>query len=382
MEVYVDNNATTKVDEDVLNAMLPYLKESFANPSSLYDSGKQTRKAINAARSNVAKMLNAEEKEIIFTASATESNVTAIMSAARNSNGKKRIITSKLEHASILETMNYLETQGFDIVYLDVDDKGRISTEDFKKAINGDTFLVAMMLANNELGNIYPIKEFCQIAHENNILFHCDCTQAVGKIKVDVKDLGVDTLSFSGHKIHAPKGVAVLYIKEGTPYTPLIFGHQENNRRGGTENVPYIIGLGKAAEKIVEDNFQSIEKVKELRDYFEEQIKTKLEDVHIYGDVDNRIPNTSNIAFLNANGNELAIILETSNISLSNGSACNTTEPKPSDVLVACHANLKDYFPIRVSFDSYNTKEQVDYFINKLVLNVNMLRRKNNGNSN
>ena len=382
MEVYVDNNATTKVDEDVLNVMLPYLKESYANPSSLYDSGKQTRKAINEARCNIAKMLNAKDKEIIFTASATESNVTAIMSAARNSNGKKRIITSKMEHASILETMNYLETQGFDIIYLEVDDKGRINPEDLKKAINDDTFLIAIMLANNELGNIYPIKEFCEIAHKHNILFHCDCTQAVGKIKVDVKELGADTVSFSGHKIHAPKGVAILYVKENTPYTPLIFGHQENNRRGGTENVPYIVGIGKAAEKIIEDNFQSIEKVKELRDYFEEQIKSKIDNIHIYGDIKNRIPNTSNIAFLNANGNELAIILEANNINLSNGSACNTTEPKPSDVLVACHANLKEYYPIRVSFDTNNTKEQVDYFINKLVLNVNMLRRKNNGNSN
>lgn len=376
MEVYVDNNATTKVDEDVLNEMLPYLKESFANPSSLYESGKQTRNAINNARTNVAKLLNAEDDEIIFTASATESNVTAIMSAARNSNGKKRIITSKMEHASILETMNYLETIGFDIVYLDVDDKGRISSEDLKNAINEDTFLIAIMYANNELGNIYPIKEFCQIAHEHNVLFHCDCTQAVGKIKVDVKDLGVDTVAFSGHKIHAPKGVAALYVKNGTPYTPLIFGHQENNRRGGTENVPYIVGLGKAASKIVENNYQDIEKVRELRDYFEEQIKSKIDGIHIYGDVEHRIPNTSNIAFQNADGNELAIILEANNINLSNGSACNTTEPKPSDVLVACHANLKEYFPIRVSFDGNNTKEQVDYFINKLVMNVNMLRRR------
>ena len=375
MEVYVDNNATTKVDEDVLNEMLPYLKESFANPSSLYESGKQTKKAINKARSNVAKLLNAEDSEIIFTASATESNVTAIMSAAKNSNGKKRIITSKMEHASILETMNYLETRGFDIVYLEVDDKGRINIEDLKNAINDDTFLITIMLANNELGNIYPIKEFCKIAHEHNILFHCDCTQAVGKIKVDVKDLGVDTVSFSGHKIHAPKGVGILYVKNGTPYTPLLFGHQENNRRGGTENVPYIVGLGKAAEKIVEDDLKSIERVKELRDYFEEQIKSKLDGIHIYGDIENRIPNTSNIAFLNADGNELAIILEANNINLSNGSACNTSEPKPSDVLVACHANLKEYFPIRVSFDINNTKEQVDYFINKLVSNVNMLRR-------
>ena len=232
------------------------------------------------------------------------------------------------------------------------------------------------MYANNELGNIYPIKEFCQIAHEHNILFHCDCTQAVGKIKVDVKDLGVDTVAFSGHKIHAPKGVAALYVKNGTPYTPLVFGHQENNRRGGTENVPYIVGLGKAASKIVENNYQDIEKVRELRDYFEEQIKSKIDGIHIYGDVEHRIPNTSNIAFQNADGNELAIILEANNINLSNGSACNTTEPKPSDVLVACHANLKEYFPIRVSFDGNNTKEQVDYFINKLVMNVNMLRRR------
>ena len=382
MEIYLDNNATTKIDEEVLNEMIPYLKENFANPSSLYESGISARKAIDNARNNIAKLINSLDEEIIFTSSSTESNVTAIMSAVRNSNGKKRIITSKLEHASVLETMKYLEKIGYDIVYLDVDLEGKINIEEYKKYINDDTFLVTLMYANNELGNIYPIKDFCKIAHEHNILFHCDCTQAVGKIKVDVKELGIDSLSFSAHKIHAPKGIAVLYIKKDIPFTPLIFWHQEKNRRGGTENVPYIVGLGKAAQIILEDEFKGMKKVQELRDYFEEQIKNKIEDIHIYGDINNRIPNTSNIAFKNANGNELAIMLEVSNISLSNGSACNTSEPKPSDVLVACHAKLDEYYPIRVSFDINNTKEQVDFFINKLILNVNMLRRRNNGNTN
>lgn len=374
--IYLDNNATTKVDEEVFNAMLPYLKENFGNPSSIYSIGKEVKKAIAKARKNVAKLLNADESEIIFTSCASESNVSAIMNAIRNNPDKKHMITTKVEHASVMETMKYLEEQGYKITYLSVDECGRLDLEEIKNAITPQTCLIEVMLANNEIGNIYPIKEIGKIAKKYNILFHCDAVQAVGKIKIDVKDLGVDTLSISGHKIHAPKGIGVLYVKNGTDFTSLIFGHQENNRRGGTENVPYIIGLGKSAEIILEDNYQSEEQVRELRDYFEEQIKAKIEDIHIYGDLENRTPNTSNIAFKGVNAEELLFMLESFNIYISTGSACNSEIAEPSHVLTACNADMENYSPIRVSLGKYNTKDEIDYFIKNLINIVNMLRRK------
>ena len=375
-QIYLDNNATTKIAEEVFEAMLPYLKENFGNPSSIYSIGKNVKKAIKEARKNVAKLLNADESEIIFTSCASESNVSAIMNAIRNNPDKKHIITTKIEHASIMETMKYLEKQGYKITYLSVDECGRLNLEDVKKSITPETCLIEIMLANNEIGNIYPIKQISEISKENNILFHCDAVQAVGKIKIDVKELGVDTLSISGHKIHAPKGIGVLYVKKGIEFAPLIFGHQESNRRGGTENVPYIIGIGKAAELILEDNYQSEERVKELRDYFEEQIRSNIEDIHIYGDLKNRTPNTSSIAFKGVNAEELLFMLESFNIYISTGSACNSEIAEPSHVLTACNADLENYSPIRVSLGKYNTKEEIDVFIKNLINIVGMLRRK------
>ena len=248
LKIYLDNNATTKCDEEILNAMLPYLKENFGNPSSLYSFSKEVKDKVTEARKNVAKLLNAKESEIIFTSCASESNVSAIMNAVKNNPTKKHIITTKVEHASIMETMKYLEIQGYEITYLSSDNKGRIDLTELKNSIKKDTLLICVMMANNEIGNLYPINEIGEIARENQILFHCDAVQAVGKVKIDVQDMKIDTLSLSGHKIYAPKGIGVLYVKKGISFTPLIFGHQENNRRGGTENVPYIIGIGKAAE--------------------------------------------------------------------------------------------------------------------------------------
>ena len=253
-KIYLDNNATTKIDEEVINAMLPYLTEKFGNPSSTYSFGKEIKEEILKARKNIAKLLNANESEIIFTSCATESNATAILNAVKSNPNKKHIITTKVEHASILECMKYLESIGYEITYLSVDEIGRLSLEELEKAIKEDTCLITVMMANNEIGNIYPIKEIGEIAKKYNILFHCDAVQAIGKIKVDVKELNIDTLSLAGHKIYAPKGIGVLYVKEGINFNSLIYGHQENNKRGGTENVPYIIGLGKAAELIINDN--------------------------------------------------------------------------------------------------------------------------------
>ena len=358
-KIYLDNNATTKIDEEVLNVMLPYFSEKYGNPSSLYYFGKEIKEEISIARKNVAKLLNAKEDEIIFTSCASESNTASILNAAKSSEGKNHIITTSVEHASILECMKTLEKEGYNVTYLPVDKLGRIKVDDLINAITDDTFLITVMLANNEIGNIYPIKEIGRVAKERNIYFHCDAVQGIGKINVDVKDLNVTTLSFSGHKIYAPKGIGVLYVKEGTKFNPLIFGHQEKNRRGGTENVPYIIALGKAAELIINDNYSAEKNIKDL-----------------YGDIENRIPNTSNIAFKGVTGDELIFILEANDIFISTGSACNSKISVPSHVLTACNANLGEYSPIRISLGKYNTKEEIDIFINILKKNIESMRKR------
>ena len=375
-KIYFDNNSTTKCEKEVLSAMLPYLEEEYGNPSSIYSFGKNVKEKITEARKYVADLLNANLNEIIFTSCASESNVTAIMNAVKNNPDKKHIITTKLEHASVLETMKYLEKIGYQITYLTIDEQGRINIDELKDAINENTCLINIMMANNEIGNIYPIKEIGKIAKENDILFHCDAVQAVGKIKIDVKEMNVDTLSLSGHKIHAPKGIGVLYVREGIPYIPLIFGHQEGNKRGGTENVPYIIGLGQAAKMIIDDNNAVNEKLAYLRDKLEKQIKDNINDVVIYGDIENRLPNTSNIAFKGVNSNELLLLLESFNIYVSTGSACNSQIAEPSQVLTACNADLDNYSPIRISLDKNNTEEEVDIFVKRIINIVNMLRKK------
>ncbi len=375
-KIYFDNNATTKCDEEVINAMLPYLKEEYGNPSSIYSFGSSVKESIQKARKNIAELLNAKESEIIFTSCASESNTTAIFSAVRNNPNKKHIITTSVEHASIMEAMKYLESIGYDITYLSVDEKGKLDLEEVKTAITEDTFLITIMMANNELGNIYPIKEIGEIAKTHHILFHCDAVQAVGKVKIDVMAMNIDTLSLSGHKIHAPKGIGVLYVKENIPFIPLVFGHQEKNRRGGTENVAYIIGLGKATELLLKDNFTTNQKMKQLRDEMEKQIQEKISDIKIYGDMENRLANTSSIAFKNVNAEELLVMLESFSIFISTGSACNSEIAEPSHVLTSCKANLKEYSPIRISFGKYNTKEEVELFVKRLENVVAMLRRK------
>lgn len=376
-KLYFDNNATTKIDDEVLDAMMPYLKEQYGNPSSIYSFGANNKEQIKKARQNVAKLLNAEEDEIIFTSGASESNTTAIMNAVRNNPNKKHIITTKVEHASIMEAMKYLEEkENYKVTYLSVDVSGRINIEELKQSITENTCLIAVMMANNEIGNIYPIKEIGKIAKENNILFHTDAVQAIGKIKIDVKDLQVNTLSFSGHKIHAPKGIGVLYIKKDTPFIPLIFGHQEKNRRGGTENVPYIIGLGKACELILNDEYQKIEKIKFLRDKLEQEIKQNIDDVIIYGDIKSRVPNTISVGFRGVDAIQLMLMLEGQNIYVSTGSACNSEIAEPSYVLTACNADVNNYSPIRISLNKNNTEEEIELFVRTLKNIIKNMRRK------
>lgn len=376
-KLYFDNNATTRIDDEVLNAMMPYLKEQYGNPSSIYSFGANNKEQIKIARKNVAKLLNAEEDEIIFTSGASESNTTAIMNAVRINPNKKHIITTRVEHASIMEAMKYLEQkENYKVTYLSVDKQGRISLEELKQSITKNTCLIAVMMANNEIGNIYPIKEIGKIAKENNILFHTDAVQAIGKIKIDVKDLQVDTLSFSGHKIHAPKGIGILYIKKDTPFIPLIFGHQEKNRRGGTENVPYIIGLGKACELILNDEYQKNEIIKFLRDKLEEEIKQNIDDIIIYGDIKSRVPNTISVGFKGVDAIQLMLMLEGQNIYVSTGSACNSEMAEPSYVLTACNADVNNYSPIRISLNKYNTEEEIELFVRTLKNIIKNMRRK------
>ena len=375
-KIYLDNNATTRIDEKVFNAMLPYLKEEYGNPSSTYSFGKNIKDEINKARENVARMLNTQSYNIIFTGCGSESNVTAIMSSINIDSNKKHIITTKVEHASIMETMKQLEKKGYKITYIGVDNNGRLNLDELKESITNDTVLISVMMANNEIGNIYPIKEIAKIAHDNNVIFHCDAVQAIGKIKIDVEDLDVDLLSISGHKINAPKGIGVLYIKDSEKYTPLIYGHQEKHRRGGTENVPYIIGLGKAAEIIINDNLNKEKEIENLRNYMEDEIKNNIEDVIIYGDLENRTPNTSSIAFKGVKADELMLVLESFNILVSTGSACNSEIALPSHVLTACNADLDNYSPIRISLGKYNTKEEINKFVERLISVVKMLRKK------
>lgn len=375
--IYFDNNATTECEEEVLKAMLPYFKEKYGNPSSLYAFSKEVKEKIQEARSNVARLLKAKQNEIIFTSCASESNISAIRNAIQNNPKKKHIITTKVEHASIMETMKYLEKQGYQITYLSVDEKGRINLEELRRSIKkDDTFLIAIMMANNEIGNIYPIEEVGKIAKENNILFHCDAVQAVGKVKIDVKNMKIDTLSMAGHKIHAPKGIGVLYVREGLDYTPLIFGHQEEERRGGTENVPYIIGLGKATKMILEDDNRSNEKIKVLRDKLEKGLKEKIEDCYIYGDLENRLPNTTNIAFKGIKGEEILLVLESFGIYVGTGSACNSKSVEPSHVLTAMGVDLSESSPIRISLGKNNTEEEVEKLVEMLTKTVKMLRMR------
>lgn len=375
--IYFDNNATTECEEEVLKEMLPYFKEKYGNPSSLYSFSKQVKERIQQARSNVAKLLNANVNEIIFTSCASESNISAIRNAIQNNPNKKHIITTKVEHASIMESMKSLEKQGYQITYLSVDEKGRINLEELRRSIKkDDTFLIAIMMANNEIGNIYPIEEIGKIAKENNVLFHCDAVQAVGKMKIDVKNMKIDTLSMAGHKIHAPKGIGVLYVRENLDFTPLIFGHQEDERRGGTENVPYIIGLGKAAKMILEDDNKSNEKIKVLRDKLEKELKEKIEDCYIYGDIENRLPNTTNIAFKGIKGEEILLVLESFGIYIGTGSACNSKSVEPSHVLTAMGVDLSESSPIRISLGKTNTEEEVEKIVEMLTKTVKMLRMR------
>ena len=375
--IYFDNAATTKLDDEVLKEMLPYLKDNYGNPSSIYKLGREARKAIEDSREKIAKVLNCKANEIYFTAGGSESDNTAIKGIAKaNKKRGNHIITSKIEHPAVLETCKQLEKEGFEITYISVDEKGIVDLEELKKSIKPTTILITIMFANNEIGTIQPIEEIGKIAKENNIYFHTDSVQAVGSIKIDVQKLNIDSLSLSGHKFYGPKGVGALYVKTGIPFEKFISGgHQERNKRAGTENVAGIVGIGKAIELAYENLDEYNKKIKELRDYYVKQVEEKIPYIKINGDMEKRLPGNSNISFRFIEGEGLLLNLDLKGICASSGSACTSGSLEPSHVLLAiglpheiAHGSL------RVSIGKYNTKEEIDYLIENLMEIVTRLR--------
>lgn len=375
---YFDNAATTNVKEEVLDAMIPYFNENFGNPSSMYTLGRKARRDIENARKDVANLINADPKEIIFTAGGSESDNTALKGIAHRYKQKgNHIITSKIEHHAILNSCKSLEKEGFKITYLDVDKDGIIDLEQLKKSITKDTILISIMFANNEIGTIEPIKEIGRIAKENNIIFHTDAVQACGNVPIDVVRLNIDLLSMSGHKLHAPKGTGALYMKKGIEIDNLIDGgHQEKGKRAGTENVPGIIGLGKACMIAKEELNTHMRYLKKLRDYYISEIEKKIPDVIVNGSRDFRLPGNANLSFKNVDGGAILLKLDQLGISASSGSACSTGDPNPSHVLTAIGLDEDTAkSALRVTFGEDNMIEDVDYLINNLEKIVYMLRK-------
>ncbi len=375
MEVkYFDNSATTRIKEDVLNEMFPYLSVEYGNPSSLYSIGRGARKAVEEARKRVASLINCKPEEIYFTSCGSESDNTALKSIAYTNIKKgKHIITSKIEHPAILNSCKNLESKGFEVTYLDVDKDGFVNLETLKNSIRKDTILISVMFANNEIGTIEPIKEIAKIAHQNNILFHTDAVQAVGNIPVDVQEMGIDMLSLSGHKIYAPKGVGALYVKKGIEFERFMDGgHQEKNKRSGTENVAQIVALGKAAE-IAEKNIDEYQKkLADLRDYFLNEIKQKVPNIHINGTMENRLPGNINISFEGISSEEILYKLDEFGICASGGSACSSGDASPSHVLTAIGVPSElAKSAVRFTFGDFNTKDDVDYLVDVLVKILN-----------
>ncbi len=376
-EIYFDNAATTRIDDEVLSSMMPYLKNEYGNASSIYKLGKRSHEAIEKTREEVAKVFNCDKDEIYFTSGGSESDNTAIKGIAyANKDKGKHIITSKIEHPAVLETCKMLERDGFEVTYLNVDENGIISLDELKKSIRKDTILISIMFANNEIGTIEPIKEIGKISREKNIYFHTDAVQAVGNIRIDVKELNIDSLSLSAHKFYGPKGIGVLYMKKGIKFNALINGgHQEKKKRAGTHNTASIVGLGTAL-KIAYDNLESHNKnIKELRDYYIEQVKEKIPYIKINGDLYKRLPGNANISFRFIEGEGLLLNLDNKGICASSGSACTSGSLDPSHVLLAiglpheiAHGSL------RISIGKYNTKEEVDYLIKSLIEIVEKLR--------
>jgi cysteine desulfurase NifS len=366
--IYLDNNATTQVDPAVREAMMPYLSADAGNPSSIHQPGKIAREASENARRQVARLINAQPRRIVFTGGGSEADNLAIKGAAFAMRDKgNHIITTAIEHPAVLGACEFLERCGYRVTYLDVDGDAWLDPEKLRNAITADTILISIMMANNEVGTILPIKELSSICREKGILFHTDAVQAIGKIKVDIQDLGVDMLSLSGHKFHAPKGVGALYVRKGIELEPLIHGgKQERGIRAGTENVPAIVGLGKAAE-LATSTPLNLEHIRDLRDKLEEGIRNLVTDATLNGHRENRLPNTLNLTLPGLRGESIVIALDRHGISLSSGSACKSGSPEPTHVLIAMGRTKEQaHCSVRFSLSRYTMKEEIDYTVSAL----------------
>lgn len=374
--IYTDNNSTTQVAPEVMEEMLPFFHDLYGNPSSMHSFGGRIARKLKEAREKVARLIGATPDEILFTSCGTESDNTAIRVAIASNPDKKHIITTRIEHPAVKNLCEYLSKNGYSITFLPVDRQGRLNLEYLHKSLSNDTAIVSIMWANNETGVIFPIEEIAQVVKEMGIVFHTDAVQAVGKIPIDVRKVPVDMLSLSGHKLHAPKGVGALYVRKGTKFSPfLIGGHQERGRRGGTENVASIIGLGKACELAGKHIKEENERVKYLRDKLENEILKQIPNAMLNGDREHRLPNTTNISFEYVEGEAILLMMNEFGICASSGSACTSGSLEPSHVLRAMGVPFTAaHGSIRFSLSIYNTEEEIDFIIEKLPPIIERLR--------
>lgn len=374
--IYMDNNATTRVAPEVLEEMMPYLKDLYGNPSSMHTFGGQVAHKIRRAREQVAALLGCEPDEIIFTSCGTESDNTAILGTLAAVPNKRTVITTRVEHPAVLGPCQHLEQHGYQIIELAVDRNGNLDMAEFESVISDDTALITVMYANNETGVIFPVEQMAAISKDKGIPFHTDAVQAVGKIPLNMKESNIDLLSLSGHKLHAPKGVGVLYVRRGTRISPyMLGGHQEANRRGGTENVAGIVALGKACELAQQSMEDENTRVKALRDRLQGKILATCPDCMVNGNVQNRLPNTLNVSFEFIEGESILMMLDRFGICASSGSACTSGSLEPSHVLRAMGIPFTAaHGSIRFSLSRYNTQDEVDFVAEKLPAIVNRLR--------
>ncbi len=365
-KIYLDHNATTPVHPEVFDAMLPFLRDSWGNPSSIHWAGRAPKKAVDEAREKVAALFNCTPLEVIFTSSGTESDNHAIkgLAYARKDKGN-HIITTRVEHPAVLNTCKHLAKEGFEVTYLDVDQEGMLDLEALKKAITAKTILITVMFANNETGVIFPMEDIAALAKERGVAFHTDAVQAAGKVPVDLQRLGVDLLSISGHKLYAPKGIGALIARRGTRLVPLIHGgHHERNRRGGTENVAGIVGLGKACQLALRDMDSEAANLLALRKRLEQGIASKIPHVRVNGHAEKRLPNTANISFEFVEGESLLLNLDMKGVAASSGSACTSGSLEPSHVLLAMGSTHElSHGSVRFSMGRGNTTADIDYII-------------------
>ena len=374
---YFDHAATTKVKKEVLDKMFPYFVEQYGNPSSLYKLGRIARMGIEEARRNVANLINCDRNEIIFTSGGTESDNTALKGIMHLEKNKgKHLITTKIEHPAILHTCKKLEEEGYQVTYLNVNKEGIIELEELNNAIRKDTVLFSIMFANNEIGSIQPIEKIGEIANKRGIIFHTDAVQACGNVEIDVKKMKIDMLSLSGHKIGAPKGIGALYVNKSIELKKFIDGgHQERDKRAGTENVPGMIGLGEACKIAKENMEEHIKNLTELRNDYISRIKNEIVDIQINGSMEKRLPGNSNISFKGVNGNELLMKLDERGICASAGSACSSGSGSPSHVLTAI--GLPSEYAegtLRVTLGEDNTKEDINYLVESLTEIIKEIR--------